>query len=661
MRSRICRGEIIHARQRDHRMVFRLVVPLIWVDLEELPALDRRWRWFGHNRSRLWSLRDTDYLTSDHAAIREKLAACLHERGIELEPGTRVMLLTAPRYFNYVFNPVSFYFGFSAGNELRFALAEVNNTFKEKHLYALDARGQRPADNGYAFTCDKAFHVSPFMDLAGHYHFQFQFMDEGVDITINLEKAGRPSFHARLRGHFLPFATTSFWRTLVRYPLAGLITMARIVMEAVKLYGRGATVFERPTPVHADTIGRREPGAMPWTARAVVRALEGITHGRLALELPDGTTSSYGRGEEDQAVVWRVADWRALHRIALDGDIGLGESYMNGDWTTNDLTAFIRLLLDNREALEAVANASWGRRWLNRYLSWRRRNNRLGSRRNIAAHYDLSNKMFAKFLDEHMAYSCAVFAHSDQSLADAQRNKFERLCRKVDLQDGDELLEIGCGWGGFACYAARFADCRVTAITLSESQYTAAKERVEREGLAEQVMVKLQDYRSLTGTYNKIVSIEMFEAVGYAYYPAFFQAIERLLKSDGVFVMQTISIPDQRFAAYRHSFDWIRKYIFPGGLLPSLEAIQRNVTRHSRLVVQDVENIGTHYARTLRHWRERFNVRWPAIRKQGFDVRFERMWNFYFSYCEAAFAAHYLGNLQIVLARAQRSQPVPRV
>ncbi len=661
MNSRIFRGEVIHARQLNYKRAFRVPVPLVWIDLAELPELDQRYPWFGHNRARLWSVRDTDYLDPTPQPIRAKLESFLRARDIEWTPDTRVMLLTGPRYFNYVFNPVSFYLGYDPADRLVFAVAEVNNTFKEKHLYALDARDQVPGADGYRFTRDKAFHVSPFMDLAGQYHFRFAFPENGLDITVDLRKTERPAFHARLHGNFWPFHTTYFARTLWRYPLAGLLTMGRIIMEAIKLYMRGAPVYERPTPVHADTVGRRAVGRVPWTVRWVWPALAGIKRGRLAVTLPDGTHHQFGDGASEHGIEWHIKDWRVFNKLLWDGDIGLGESYMAGDWTTNDLTGFVRLLLDNRAALEKVDGGSWWRRLAHRLLAWKRRNSVLGSRRNIAAHYDLSNDMFATFLDEHMAYSAAVFETPDQSLVDAQVNKFERLCRKADVQDGDHVLEIGCGWGGFACYVARYADCRVTAITISQAQYEAAVARVEREGLTDRVTVRLQDYRSLSGTYDKIISIEMFEAVGYEYYGTFFSAVERLLKPDGVFVMQAISIPDQRFDRYRKSYDWIRKYIFPGGLLPSLEVIQQHVRRYSRFVVQDVENIGTHYATTLRHWSERFNARLDAIREQGFDVRFERMWNFYLSYCEAAFAAQYLGNLQIVCARPGRATPVPRV
>ncbi len=661
IRSRIFIGDLLHVRKAERPLSFTYPLHMLWLDLDELPALESVTRLFGHNRRALLSVRDEDYLGAEPQPIREKLSRLLQERGLSL-PAGRVMLLTCARYFNYVFNPVSFYFGYDREDRLTLAVAEVNNTFSEKHLYVLDESRRLPASDGYRYARNKEFHVSPFMDLAGQYDFMFRFPDDGMDISIDLVKQNRQTFHARLTGQFLPFDATHVTKVLIRHPLTGFLTMTRILTQAARLYGRGAAVYERPVPASNDTIGkRRRANRAPLAARIVLNALETITRGRLVAHLPDGETRSFGDPNAPHPIQLHFAEWRAFRKILAGGDIGLGESYMSGDWTTNDLTGFIRLLIDNKDAFKSVEDGNVLRRLGNRLLNWYRRNNRSGSRKNIAAHYDLSNDLFALFLDPTMTYSSAYFEEPEQTLEEAQHAKYRRLCEKIALQDGDELLEIGCGWGGFACYAARHATCRITAATISQEQYDYARERVEREGLEGRINVVLCDYRELTGQFDKIVSIEMFEAVGYEYYPTYFKSIERLLKRDGLFAMQAISIPDQNFDEYRKTPDWIRKYIFPGGLLPSLEAITRTATRHSRLVVQDMENIGPHYARTLALWREQFNDKIDAVRKLGFDIRFERMWNFYLSYCEAAFASRYLGNLQLVFARPQRAGRQPRV
>ena len=661
MNSRIFLGNLLHVRTLSKQTSFRYPLYMLWLDLDELPRLPEVTSLFGHNRRRLLAVHDNDYLGPEPRPIREKLAQLLSDRGVPFPDG-RVMMLTCARYLNYVFNPVSFYFGYQQDEQLAFAVAEVNNTFGEKHLYVMDEQRRLPAPDGYRYARDKAFHVSPFMDLAGHYDFLFRFPNDGLDITIDLIKRNQKAFHARLTGHFLPLTTTHVAKVLIRYPLTGFMTMTRITAQALKLYGKGVTVYERPAPASSDTIGRRAAGGKaPLCARLVLNALARIETGRLEAHLPDGTSRVFGEANAPAAIQLHFAEWRAFRRILIDGDIGLGESFMSGDWTTNDLTGFIRLLIDNKSAFEAVEDGHFLRQFGNRLLSWCRRNNPAGSRKNIAAHYDLSNDLFETFLDPSMTYSSAYFEQPDQSLEDAQIAKYRRLCEKAGIRDGDHVLEIGCGWGGFACFAARFADCRITAVTISKEQYEYARTRIEREGLTDRIELVLKDYRELTGSFDRIVSIEMFEAVGYEYYPQFFQAIERLLKPDGTFAMQTISIPDAQFENYRKSYDWVRKYIFPGGLLPSLEAITRVSTRHSQLVIQDLENIGSHYAQTLRIWSDRFNDRVDTVRALGFDVRFERMWNFYLSYCEAAFAARYLGNLQLVFARPQRSGDIARV
>ncbi len=656
MNSRIFLGTLHHARRLDHALSFSYPMYMLWLDLDELSALDHSSRLFGYNRTRLLSIRDRDYISPDPEPIRTKLAKLLKQRGIDLPDG-RVMLLTCARYLNYVFNPVSFYFAYRRDESLAVAVCEVNNTFKERHVYVLDDRQRLPAESGYRYARDKDFHVSPFMDLAGRYDFAFRFPDNGVDIQINLEKAEQKTFHAHLAGHFLPAHSTNIRNTILKYPLTGLATMTRILMQATKLYARGATVYERPTPVSQYTVVRRAQSVrIPLAARGVLRLLEHIEHGQLHVTLPDGTQRQFGNPAADAPITLTFHDWRVFGRLVRDGDIALGETYMSGDWSTNDLTGLIRLLLANRDAIAPVASGNAVFRLGYRLIAALRRNTLTGSRRNIAAHYDLSNELFSLFLDPSMTYSSAYFEYPGQSLEEAQTAKYRKLCEKVALKDGDHVLEIGCGWGGFACFAARYANCRVTAVTISQEQFNYAQERIQREGLADRITVVLEDYRNLQGqTFDKIVSIEMFEAVGYEFYPGYFQTIDRLLKRDGLFAMQTITYPEQGFDQYRKSFDWIKKYIFPGGLLPSIEVMACTVARHTSFVIHDLENIGIHYAETLKRWRTTFNERIDEVRALGFDRRFENMWNFYLSYCEAAFAARYLGDVQLVLAR-----PVPR-
>jgi cyclopropane-fatty-acyl-phospholipid synthase len=349
-----------------------------------------------------------------------------------------------------------------------------------------------------------------------------------------------------------------------------------------------------------------------------------------------------------------VRDYDAFfRRFVLQGDLGAGESYMEGDWSSEDLPQFIKLVLRNRlhlpldTPLTKVLNL--GNDWLHRL----RANTRRGSRRNIRYHYDLSNDFFSLFLDETMTYSSALFAQEAQPLAEAQRNKFRSLAEKTLLGPRDHVLEIGCGWGGFAIFAARTYGCRVTGITISEQQYRLARQRVAAAGLEDCVSIQLQDFRDLTGRFDKIVSIEMFEALGQENWGPFFRKCEDVLAPDGLVALQTISIPDHRFDEYTKHCDWLQKWIFPGSLLASTVGVSRALARAGRLGIHHLEDVGIHYALTLRRWREAFFGNLDRVRDLGFDERFIRMWDYYLSTCEAAFETRTLGNLQLVLSRDQ--------
>jgi cyclopropane-fatty-acyl-phospholipid synthase len=386
--------------------------------------------------------------------------------------------------------------------------------------------------------------------------------------------------------------------------------------------------------------------------RAVEGVLAGIRLGRLDVRAEDGTVLRYGTAAHPLAARIDVHHPRFWSRLAAGGSVGLGESYVRGEWSSPDLVSLIRLLIANRPALRRVTPAAVGNVLVDR-LGHALRGNRIGrARRNIVAHYDLSNELYRLFLDETMTYSCARFEHPGQDLAEAQRAKLRSVAAKARLRPGLRVLEIGCGWGSFAVMAAREHGCHVTAVTLSDAQHSYVRELVAREGLSDRVDVRLVDYRHLEGTFDRIVSIEMLEAVGHRHLGTYFGAVDRLLAPDGLAVIQVITLPDQRERGYRRRPDFIQRAIFPGGHLPSLTSMARAMTRRSRLFVEDLENLGPHYAETLRHWRERFVGRLDEVRSLGFDDTFTRLWEFYLAYCEGAFLARYLNDLQLVLTRA---------
>jgi cyclopropane-fatty-acyl-phospholipid synthase len=387
--------------------------------------------------------------------------------------------------------------------------------------------------------------------------------------------------------------------------------------------------------------------------RLVLSRLRALRHGRLTI-VEDGSRLAFGSATPEfplSAIVTihHPAAWR---RLAFGGSVGAGEAYIGRLWSSGDLTALVRILLRNREALGAMEGglARLGR-MADRLRHLVRRNTRDGSRRNIEAHYDLGNDFYALFLDRQMMYSCAYFEEGDTDLDAASAAKIERVCRKLGLRSGDHLLEIGTGWGGLAVHAARNHGCRVTTTTISRAQHDAATRRVADTGLSDRVRVLLRDYRDLEGRYDKIVSIEMIEAVGHEYLDTYFRRCSDLLKPDGRMVLQAIVIADQLYESSRRSVDFIQRFVFPGSRLPCVSGICGSVARATDMRLLDLEDITAHYPKTLRLWRERFLAHLEEVRAQGFSEEFIRMWTYYLSYCEGGFLERSIGDVQMIFAK----------
>ncbi|HKI93311.1 MAG TPA: cyclopropane-fatty-acyl-phospholipid synthase family protein [Gaiellaceae bacterium] len=380
------------------------------------------------------------------------------------------------------------------------------------------------------------------------------------------------------------------------------------------------------------------------------RALEQLEGGALEVTLPDGSQRRFGHGEP---VTLHVRDRALLRRLATRGKLGLGESFTAGEWDSDDLVGLFELLLRNADAVSRRHPRL--RRVLDARARPNTRNGLLRARGNIAYHYDLGNDLFALMLDETMTYSCALFERLDEPLADAQRRKYRHVCERLRLEPCDRLLEIGCGWGGFAQFAATEVGCTVTGLTISGAQAALARERTA--GL--DVRIVEQDYREHEGSYTKIASIEMLEAIGERQFGTYFAAIDRLLEPDGIACVQTILVPDDRWDRYRKTPDWIERYVFPGCLIPSFGALAQATSRSSRLLIHEVDEIGVHYAETLRRWRESFHERIDEVRRLGYDARFERTWDFYLAFCEAAFRTRALRDVQLTLTRAFNERLAP--
>jgi cyclopropane-fatty-acyl-phospholipid synthase len=396
-------------------------------------------------------------------------------------------------------------------------------------------------------------------------------------------------------------------------------------------------------------------------ARGVLTAgLSRVANGRLIVN--DGReTFSFGADQGPEAAVHvDVHDARFYLRTALGGSLGAAESYLDGDWSCDNLTGLFRLLLRNPRAIGGIdLGFARGAAWVAKVGHWLRSNTRAGSRRNIEAHYDLGNEFFRLFLDETMMYSSGIFTTPRSTLHEASIEKNDRICRRLDLRPDDHLLEIGTGWGGFALHAAGEYGCRITTTTISRKQYELASRRIHDAGLSDRVTVLLGDYRDLEGTYDKLVSIEMIEAVGHRYLSTYFRACGRLLAPHGMMLVQGIVMNEQGYSRYLRSVDFIQKYIFPGGCLPSVGAMIEAVGSATDMRPVHIEDFAPHYARTLRAWSTAFEGALDTVRSRGFSERFIRMWRYYFAYCEAAFDERATGVVQMQLAKPDcRHDPI---
>jgi cyclopropane-fatty-acyl-phospholipid synthase len=395
--------------------------------------------------------------------------------------------------------------------------------------------------------------------------------------------------------------------------------------------------------------------------RIVLQSLEQMTLGCLHLELPDGTKKNIGQPGAAVTANVRVLNWGFFKRCVLFGDVGFGEAYVDGDWDTEDITQVISWFILNVENSPAMSG-SRGKKFLinllgkyNRVRHLLRPNSLATSRRNISEHYDLGNDFYKLFLDPTMTYSAALFQSPAQTLEQAQVAKYDRLCRQLKLKPGEHVLEIGSGWGGFSRHAAKNYGVHITTVTISEEQFKYARELFQQEKLADKIDIKLMDYRRLTGRFDKIVSIEMLEAVGDAYLETYFAKCHELLQPGGLLALQMITCPDSRHDSLRENVDWIQKHIFPGSLLLSIHRVNEALRATGDLFLHDLKDLGLSYAETLRRWRSTFNQNEAAVRALKFDPRFIRKWNYYLAYCEAAFALRNISVVQAIYTRPNNS------
>ncbi|MBA3988486.1 SAM-dependent methyltransferase [Aliidiomarina maris] len=393
-----------------------------------------------------------------------------------------------------------------------------------------------------------------------------------------------------------------------------------------------------------------------------LRALTQLQHGYLVLTEDGVVVGEFGNKQDPLKARIDVHHTRMYRRFIFNGDIGAGESYIDRDWSSPDLTSVIRLFAQNLDAMDAISQRYGWLTWPFQKLAFlARRNSKSKAKQNILSHYDLGNELYTRFLDPLMQYSSAVYPNPAASLDQAQQHKLQRLCDMLDIQPGDHVVEIGTGWGGLAVYIAQHYDCHVTTTTISDAQLAYAQSKVESLGLSDKVTLLNQDYRDLTGQFDKLVSVEMIEAVGKEYLPSFFKQCSRLLKPQGRMVLQAITIADQRMQRYNRDVDFIQQHVFPGGYLPSNELLHTLTRKHTDMVIRQVDDIGLHYARTLEDWRVAFNAKHSELQTLGYDERFSRFWNYYLSYCEGGFIERRVSAVQLMATKPSAKEALRTV
>ena len=645
---------ITHDRQAPVRHSFEYRSYSWYVDLDELPSLP-------------WWLRPfARFDAQDHLAghpgqsLRDRVDAYLADHGAVL-PGGRITALLQARVLGYVFNPITVFWCHDREGELRHVIAEVHNTYGQRHAYLIP-----PANKPVPVA--KKLHVSPFNRVSGHYQVLAPRPDEHLDVVVSLDDGSKPAFVARLRGTHRPATLRHVTRMQIVSPLVPLLVALRVRIQGIALWLRRVPVVPRSSAVgqkHSPTIDperwpaiAKVPSGPRAAASAVVaKQLLSSVADRLPLRLtyPDGT--SIGAGDAAAPMLRINQPDRLARRIGRHGLIGFGESYMAGEWESDDLTAVLTVLArDMATLVPSVLQRLRPIVLACQPISVNR--SRSEDRRAVAAHYDLPSDLFSEFLDETMTYSSALFDHLPAAwpdLAGAQRRKIDRLLDAADVGPGSQVLEIGTGWGELAIRAAA-RGANVRSLSLSERQVRVARKRVAAAGLSDRVQVDLRDYRDVGGNYDAVISVEMIETIGYRAWPEYFRTIDELLLPNGRFAMQAITMPHDRMLASRQTHTWIQKYIFPAGLIPSTTAISEITARHTALRTVQTVSLRADYAETLRLWREQFLQRRRTLSHMGFDEVFSRMWELYLAYAEAGFRSGYLNVYQWTFSR-EAQQP----
>ncbi len=714
----VCDGTVLHRRSVPKQHEFISPVSYVWLDPDRPNDLCAAHPLWSATRPAPARFRRRDYAdggvggdVSIGDGIRDELSGVLGRR-----PGGAVRMLTQVRRWGWLFNPITVYVVWDADPDVPVgAVLEVTNTpWKERHRYAI-AWAQPKAGGWLTAAVDKVLHVSPFLDETYRYdvrlrgvddriEFELDVIDSSVDVSVTAAlpiaaPTAAPTVHTSLNVTRAP-ATRAALSAALRVPLPTHRVSFGIHLQAAKLWFRQvpfvphpskrrsgsestAVVCDAPTvrsesddAIDADrriadvTADRllAHAASTPATiaARSIAAVASPVMRGLLDRMYSDRLTvherfpgrdtadHRFGPGGDLDASV-TIVDQRAYSAVLTEGSVGFGRGFIEGWWTSDDPVAVVQVVIRNMGPIDRM-RSRWHRttgRATDRLRRVLPRDTRRRNRDDIGAHYDIGNRFFELFLDETMTYSSAVFPTLDTPLADASRHKYDLLLDKLGVVTGDHLLEIGTGWGGMAVRAAS-RGAEVTTTTISEEQLREARKRVANEGVIDRVTLLDSDWRDLEGRHDQVVSIEMLEAVDWRDYDDYFATIERCLEPDGLAAIQAITLPDDRWERAKNTEDFIRRFVFPNGFLPSVEAIESSVGRATGMRVIDVDDLTPHYAETLRRWRDRFDGRSDEVTALGLDERFQRLWRFYLAYCEAGFRERHCTLHQIVFAGRDR-------
>lgn len=620
---------------------------MIDVDTRKLETLNKKGFLFGYNKKRLLSLFDEDHLKHGHKSIHEKVQNILSQldRSHDIDS---IRLVTMPRLFFKTFRPVNFYLCYDSDPKMICMIAEVTNTYHEMSYYLMD--NPVSSKKGLRFRVHKHFHVSPFFNEEGEYQFDVWDDPESLGIGISYFVNNRKVFYANFYGEKKPLTNYYALKLLWKYPFTLACVFPRILYQAGKLYFIQKLPAKTKPKADDTYLLRSQP--LTIFQKKVLAKLEKsckfIFKEKLVMVLPDSTRRYFGSGNDESLVEMYIIKNDFFKSVFLCGEVGLGESYMRGEWDSKNLEKVLAFMIAYKSDIEPKFYGNVFIQFFNK-LAHRLKKNKLGqSHDNISKHYDLGNKFYQCFLDSSMCYSSGLFLKESDSLEMAQKQKVERLIDSLNLNADSEVLEIGSGWGYAATRIAEKYGAKVRTITLSVEQKSYVEALIEKKNIKDLITVELIDYRCLSGKFDAILSIEMIEAVGHDYLSLFFNVCHNCLKPGGRLALQCITYPDQNYDAYCKDTDFIKKHIFPGGHLPSLGVIDKIIKQQTTFKQLGALNIAGSYAKTLAFWKKSFSNQKDFIFHLGFDELFYRKWIYYFSLCKAAFQTNFLGCYQLL-------------